>query len=81
MDVKEQIRRYVAENFLFSDNGFELDNDESFLEAGVVDSLGVLELVTFVEENFDVQVADEEIVPDNFDSVDRLADYIGRKRS
>ncbi|MDX1688703.1 MAG: acyl carrier protein [Candidatus Promineifilaceae bacterium] len=81
MDVKEQIRRYVAENFLFSDNGFELDNDESFLEAGVVDSLGVLELVTFVEENFDVQVTDEEIVPDNFDSVDRLADYIGRKRS
>lgn len=81
MDVKEQIRQYVAENFLFSDNGFELDNDESFLEAGVVDSLGVLELVTFVEENFDVQVPDEEIVPDNFDSVDRLADYIGRKRS
>lgn len=81
MDVKESIRRYVAENFLFSDNGFELDNDESFLEAGVVDSLGVLELVTFVEENFDVQVADEEIVPDNFDSVNRLADYIGRKQS
>lgn len=81
MDVKEQIRRYVAENFLFSDNGFELDNDESFLEAGVVDSLGVLELVTFVEEEFEVQVPDEEIVPDNFDSVDRLADYISRKRS
>lgn len=81
MDVKEQIRQYVAENFLFSDNGFELDNDESFLEAGVVDSLGVLELVTFVEENFDVQVPDEEIVPDNFDSVNQLADYIGRKHS
>jgi len=81
MDVKEQIRQYVAENFLFSDNGFELDNDESFLDAGVVDSLGVLELVTFVEENFGVQVADDEIVPDNFDSVNRLADFIGRKRS
>lgn len=81
MDVKEQIRRYVAENFLFSDNGFELGNDESFLEAGVVDSLGVLELVTFVEEEFDVQVADEDIVPDNFDSVDQLAHYIDRKRS
>lgn len=81
MDIKEQIRRYVAENFLFSDNGFELDNDESFLEAGIVDSLGVLELVTFVEEEFNLQVADEEIVPDNFDSVNRLADYINRKRS
>lgn len=80
MDVKQQIRQFVAENFLFSNNGFDLDDDESFLEAGVVDSLGVLELVTFVEEEFDVQVPDEDIVPDNFDSVDNLATYIGSKR-
>lgn len=80
MNVKEQIRQFVAENFLFSNNGFDLDDDESFLEAGVVDSLGVLELVTFVEEEFDVQVPDEDIVPDNFDSVDNLATYIGSKR-
>jgi acyl carrier protein len=80
MNVKEQIRQFVAENFLFSNNGFALDDDESFLEAGVVDSLGVLELVTFVEEKFDVQVSDDEIVPDNFDSVNNLAAYIGTKR-
>jgi acyl carrier protein len=80
MDVKQQIRQFVAENFLFSNNGFDLDDDESFLEAGVVDSLGVLELVTFVEEKFDVQVPDEDIVPDNFDSVDNLATYIGNRR-
>jgi acyl carrier protein len=79
MNVKEKIREYVAENFLLSSNGFDLGDDESFLEAGVVDSLGVLELVTFVEENYNVRVPDDEIVPGNFDSVDKLAAYIGRK--
>lgn len=79
MNVKEQIRTYIAENFLFSSNGFTLDDDESFLEAGVVDSLGVVELVSFVEENFNVQVPDDDIVPDNFDSVDNLAAYIARR--
>lgn len=81
MEMKDQIRSFVAENFLFSNNGFDLDDDESFLEAGVVDSLGVLELVTFVEENFDVAVADDEIVPANFDSVNNLVTYISTKRS
>jgi acyl carrier protein len=80
MSVKQQIKTYVAENFMFSSNGFDLDEDESFLEAGVVDSLGVLELVTFVEETFAVKVADEEIVPDNFDSVEKLSAYIERKK-
>lgn len=80
MDMKDQIRGFIAENFLFSNNGFDLDDDESFLEAGVVDSLGVLELVTFVEEKFDVPVADDEIVPANFDSVNNLTAYIESKR-
>lgn len=79
MDVKEQIRKYIAENFLFSSNGFNLDDDESFLEAGVVDSLGVVELVSFVEEKYKISVPDDDIVPDNFDSVDNLAAYIARR--
>lgn len=81
MEMKNQIRGFIAENFLFSNNGFDLDDDESFLEAGVVDSLGVLELVTFVEEKFDVPVSDDEIVPANFDSVNNLATYIESKRA
>ncbi len=79
MDIKEKIRQYLAENFMFSDDGFKLDNDASFLEEEVVDSTGVMELVLFVEDNFDIAVADEEIVPDNFDSVNQLAAYIQRK--
>jgi acyl carrier protein len=76
---KEQIRQYVAQNLIFSNNGFELSDDASFLEEGVVDSTGVLELVMFVEDTFGVAVADEEIVPDNFDSVNNLALYIQNK--
>ena len=79
MDIKEQIRQYLAQNFLFSDNGFDLGDDVSFLEEGIVDSTGVLELVLFAEETFNVTVDDEEIVPDNFDTVNSLAAFIQRK--
>ena len=79
MTIEEQIGQYVAESFLFSDNGYPLPEDASFLEEGVVDSTGVLELVMFVEETFSITVEDEEIVPENFDSVTQLAAYIRRK--
>lgn len=79
MTIKEQIKQYVAENFLFTDDGYQLSDDASFLEEGIVDSTGVLELVMFVEETFGFAVQDEDIVPDNFDSVTNLAAYIGRK--
>jgi acyl carrier protein len=77
--VKEQIRQYIAENILFSDNGIGLSDEESFLDAGIVDSVGVLELVAFVEDTFAIEVPDEEIVPDNFDSISRLATFIERR--
>lgn len=79
MSIESQIKAYILENFLFSDNGYELAEDASFLEEGIVDSTGVLELVMFVEETFNITVQDEEIVPENFDSVSQLAAYIHRK--
>lgn len=79
MPIEPQIRQYLAENFLFSNNGYELDDKASFLEEGIVDSTGVLELVMFVEENFGITVQDEDIVPQNFDSVAQLAAYIQRR--
>jgi acyl carrier protein len=77
--LEEQIRQYVAINFMFSDDGYSLSDDASFLAEGIVDSTGVLELVMFVEETFDLTVEDQEIVPENFDSVGQLAAYIRRK--
>jgi len=54
MTIKEQLKDYIARNLLFSDNGFKYDDDDSFLEEGIVDSIGVLELVAFVDESFGV---------------------------
>lgn len=79
MDIKQQIRSYVAENLLFSSNGYALDDSTSFLDEGIVDSTGVVELVLFVEEEFGIEVDTDEIVPDNFDSVNNLHAYIERK--
>ena len=79
MNVKEQIRSFIAENFLFNTNGFDLSDEASFLDEGVVDSTGTLELVMFVEETFAIEVGDHEIEPENFDSVNKLAAYVARK--
>lgn len=79
MSIETTIKRYIKDNFLFTDNG-NLADEASFLQEGIVDSTGVLELVMFVEETFDVTVEDEEIVPDNFDSVAQLARYVRSKR-
>ena len=79
MEINAQIQNFIAHNLLFSDNGFAYDDDDSFLQEGIVDSVGVMDLVSFVEENFNIAVDDHEIVPDNFDSVNKLADYVRSK--
>lgn len=78
MDIETQIRHYISKNLLYSDNGFNYSDDVSFLEEGIVDSIGVLELVSFVEEKFEISVRDQDVTPDNFDSINRLADFIRR---
>ena len=79
MNIESQIRDYIAKNLLFSSNGFQYSDDTSFLEEGIVDSQGVMELVLFVEDAFHISVEDTEIIPDNFDSVSKLAGYIRQK--
>ena len=75
MSTETSIRDYILENFLFTANHGQLQDDASFLEEGIIDSTGVLELVMFVEDTFGITVEDEEIVPENFDSVQQLARY------
>ena len=77
-ELKTQIRDFIIENFLFG-NANGLKDDTSFLEEGIIDSTGVLELVTFLEENFAVQVEDEELIPENLDSIDNVTGYLERK--
>ena len=78
-EIREQLRRYIAENLLFSDKEYPFEDGASFLKNGVVDSTGVMELVAFVEKKFAVAVEPKEVVPDNFDSVTNLIGYIKRK--
>jgi acyl carrier protein len=81
MEIETQIKAYIARNLLFSSNGFKYSDEASFLEEGIVDSQGVMELVAFVEDTFHVSVDDMEIIPDNFDSVSKLSGYIRHKTS
>ena len=74
------IRKFILTNFLFDANENELQNDASFLEQGIIDSTGVLEMVEWLEENFDIKVEDEELVPENLDSVLQLAAFIEKKK-
>ncbi|NVN93316.1 MAG: acyl carrier protein [Desulfuromonadales bacterium] len=76
--MREQIRSYIVENFLFGDDS-GLDDSVSFLESGMIDSTGILEVISFLEENFPIKVKDDELIPENLDSIQNLVGYLGRK--
>jgi len=77
-DLVQKIRAFISENFLF-DEEIEFENDDSFLDQGIIDSTGVLELVAWVEETFSIEVNDMELNPENLDSIDKLATFIQTK--
>jgi acyl carrier protein len=79
INIKEKVKTFVINNFLLGDSLNTLDNNDSFLEKGIIDSTGVLELVSFIEETFNIKVEDEELIPDNLDSLNKLSVYIGSK--
>jgi acyl carrier protein len=76
--MHDRIRDFILKNFYVADPN-ELTNDMSLLEAGLIDSTGVLEVLGFVEREFGITAADEEIVPENFDGITRIASYVERK--
>ncbi|MDY0041585.1 MAG: acyl carrier protein [Desulforhabdus sp.] len=78
-DSVTQIRAFIFESFLFDADDDALKNDTSFLEQGIIDSTGVLELVDWLEEQFSFSVEDDELIPENLDSVNALAAFIARK--
>ena len=81
MSTEEKIRGYILENFLFTDDQTALSNGDSFLEKGLVDSTGILEILTFIEDDFDLVVDDEEMIPENLDSVENIVAFIAKKQS
>ena len=77
--MQTEIRQFVVENFLFGQNDKQVSDTQSFLESGIIDSTGVLELIAFLESKYAISIADEELVPANLDSVERVARFVDGK--
>jgi acyl carrier protein len=78
--MHETIRQFILENYLFTNDTSQLALDDSLLGRGIVDSTGMLEIIMFIEEQLGVKVRDEDMVPENLDSVNRIAAYVTSRR-
>ncbi len=79
MDHRRQIKHYVLKNFLFTEDESAVADADSLIKKGIVDSTGILEIITHLEETFAIQVAEEEMIPANFESIDAMTAFLGRK--
>ena len=78
-DVKEKVRQFIISNFYVADPA-ALNDDASLLDAGIVDSTGVLEVITFIESEFGITVDDAEMVPENLDAVNHITAFVQKKK-
>jgi acyl carrier protein len=78
-EIESRVRKFIEENFLFREDRSTLADGDSLLDAGVIDSTGILELVAFLETEFQIRMADAEIVPDNLDSIGAIVAYVQGK--
>lgn len=80
MEAEMLIRNFIVENFLFGNKDALTGDEDSFLQKGLIDSTGILEVVSFIEEKFGIKVEDDDLLPENLDSIRRLADFVKRKQ-
>ena len=79
MTEEAKIRNYILENYLFTDDQSALDNGDSFLSKGILDSTGILEVIYFLEDDFGIKIEDDEMIPENLDSVNNILTFLKRK--
>jgi acyl carrier protein len=77
--IERDIRDFLAENFPLADESGRLAESDSLIEAGVIDSTGVLELIEYLESNYSIQITDEEVLPENLDSIERIGRFVTTK--
>ncbi len=77
--IEKKVRDFIRENFLMGEDDANIGPDDSLLDNGIIDSTGILELVAFLEETFEIEVKDEELVPENLDTISFIVSYIERK--
>lgn len=80
MSVETKVRELILDNFLFTDDQSMLDNADSFMNKGILDSTGMLEVIYFLEDEFDIKVDDDEMVPENLDSVNNIVAFMAKKQ-
>ena len=81
MTIRDQVRNFILTNFLFTDDQSKLEDGQSLMQSGAVDSTGIMELILFVDQTFGVTVEDDEMVPENLDSVDNVVAFLERKQA
>jgi len=79
--MKNEIREFIIENFLFGEASDMVNDDESLMETGTIDSTGILEIIEFLEERYDVKIEDSELLPENLDTVSAITRFIDGKLS
>lgn len=77
--IESSVRKFIADNFMYREGLTSLQDDESLLDKGLIDSTGVLELVFFLEKTYSIKVSDDEVLPDNLDSVNRISRFVQSK--
>lgn len=79
LGVEQEIRKFIIDKFLYGEDDGKLSNDDSFLEQGLIDSTGALELVALLERTYGIKIEDDELDPENLDSINKLVRFINRK--
>jgi acyl carrier protein len=80
MDIEKTIKEFIISEIMHEKRISSLKNDEPLLEKGIIDSVGLLHLLTFIEERFNVQIPDEEVIPENFETLNKIASFIKKKQ-
>ncbi len=79
MNFEKKLRTFILENYLFTEDESELDNTDSFLESGIIDSTGILEVITFIQDELEIAVEDDDMIPENLDSVNNILAFVAKK--
>ncbi len=78
-DVKTKLKEFLISNFLFSEDAVQFNDEDSFLEKGIIDSTGILELIEYLEDTYSIAIEDNELIPENLDSMNNVDAFIARK--
>jgi len=80
MDVRPVVKGFIEEHFLYRKEEKDISNDESLLDSGFIDSMGIFELISFLEKEFNVDISDGEVIPENFETINNIMALINKKR-